>query len=219
MIARKLGNAYISTIHEEIANSISHGVMMILALFAIPFAAIWSYSKYGTAAAVSVSIYAIAIFLMFTVSTLYHSMKAETKTKEVFHLLDHIFIYVTIAACYTPPSLTLIGGWEGITIVSIQWSVVLFGILYKTLAKEQNQKISLIIYIAMGWMIVFFGHTIYVNSSATFMIWLAAGGVLYTIGAIIYGKKGFKYYHLVWHLFINLAAICHFISFVFYLHK
>ncbi|MCQ2198645.1 MAG: hemolysin III family protein [Paludibacteraceae bacterium] len=218
MIARNLGNDYVSTIHEEIANTISHGVMMVIALFAVPFAAIWSYAQYNTLTAVSVSIYAIALFLMFTVSTLYHSMTANTKHKEVFHLLDHIFIFVTIAACYTPPALNLIGGWQGIAIVCIQWSIVLFGILYKSLVKNQNQKVSLITYIAMGWMIVIFGPKIYQNASTTFLIWLIAGGLLYTIGAIIYGKKGFKYHHLVWHLFINLAAICHFISFVFYLH-
>ncbi len=213
-MVRQLGNQYISTLGEEIANSVSHGVMTVLALAAVPFVAVWGFTQYGMVEAVSLSIYATCLFLMFAVSTLYHSLN-EGKAKDIFHLLDHIFIYVLIAGSYTPASLSIIGGWKGITLVSIQWAIVLFGILYKTLVKNQSQKVSLAIYLAMGWSIVFFGKDVYTNATMPFIIWIALGGVLYTIGAIIYGKKGFKFHHLVWHIFINLAAACQFIGFVF----
>ena len=213
-MVRQLGNQYVSTFGEEIANSISHGVMTVLALAAVPFVAVWGFTQYGMVEAVSLSIYATCLFLMFAVSTLYHSLNAG-KAKDIFHLLDHIFIYVLIAGCYTPASLSIIGGVKGIVLVSIQWAIVLFGILYKTLVKNQSQKVSLAIYLAMGWSIIFFVKDLYTNASTAFIVWIALGGVMYTIGAIIYGKKGFKFHHFVWHLFINLAAICQFIGFVF----
>ena len=97
---------YVPTVGEEIGNAVSHGVMSLLSLLALPFAAVWAYAHDpgGVLASVSVSVFVISIFLMFLASTLYHSMNPQSKHKEVFHILDHIFIYVAIAGSYTPIS-------------------------------------------------------------------------------------------------------------------
>ena len=126
---------YIPTFGEEVANSVSHGVMTVLMLFALPFSAVWAYlhnPSFPALASAGVSVFVISIFLMFLCSTLYHSMQPESKHKAVFHILDHIMIYFAIAGSYTPVALCVIGGWQGVLIVAIQWIMVLFGIFYKS---------------------------------------------------------------------------------------
>ena len=212
---------YIPTFGEEIANTISHGVMSILTLLALPFAAIWSYTHAvgnNIESAVGVSVFVISLFLMFLCSTLYHSMQPQSRHKEIFHILDHIFIYVAIAGSYTPIALTVIDGWQGVLIVVLQWAMVLFGIFYKSLSKRSIPAVSLTIYLIMGWTVVFFFPLFLRNASTPLLVLIAAGGIFYTIGTWFYAKKGFKYHHLVWHLMINLAVCCHFAAIVFFLN-
>ena len=149
---------YVPTVGEEIGNAVSHGVMSLLSLLALPFAAVWAYAHDpgGVLASVSVSVFVISIFLMFLASTLYHSMNPQSKHKEVFHILDHIFIYVAIAGSYTPIALSVIGGWQGVFITVLQWAMVIFGVFYKSLSRKSIPAISLTIYLVMGWTIVFF---------------------------------------------------------------
>ncbi|MBQ2417798.1 MAG: hemolysin III family protein [Alistipes sp.] len=212
---------YIPSFGEEIANTISHGVMSILTLLSLPFAAVWSYTHSvgnNIESAVGVSVFVISLFLMFLCSTLYHSMQPQSRHKEIFHILDHIFIYVAIAGSYTPIALTVIDGWQGILIVVLQWAMVLFGIFYKSLSKRSIPAVSLTIYLIMGWTVVFFFPLFLRNASTPLLVLIAAGGIFYTIGAWFYAKKGFKYHHLVWHLMINLAVCCHFAAIVFFLN-
>ena len=212
---------YIPSFGEEVANTVSHGVMAILILFALPFSAVWAYlhnTTNPTLAGTGVSIFVISIFLMFLCSTLYHSMQPESKHKAVFHILDHIMIYFAIAGSYTPIALCVIGGWQGALIVAIQWVMVLFGIFYKSLSKRSIPSISLTIYLIMGWMIVIFFPLFWRSASTPLLVLIGAGGIFYTLGALFYAKKGFRYHHLVWHLLINLAVICHFVGIVFFLN-
>ena len=127
-------------------------------------------------------------------------------------------IYIAIAGSYTPIALYVIGGWQGTLIVIIQWVMVLFGIFYKSLSRRSIPSISLTIYLIMGWMIVIFFPLFWNNASTPLLVLIAAGGIFYTIGAWFYAKKGFRYHHLVWHLLINLAMLCHAVGIVFYLY-
>lgn len=215
-----MAKIYIPTFGEEVGNAVSHGVMAILMLLALPFAAVWAYVKSGGEAltAMSVSIFVVSICLMFLVSTLYHSMSPQSKHKAVFHILDHIFIYVAIAGSYTPVALDIIGGWQGVVIFIIQWVAVIFGVFYKSLSRKSIPAISLTIYLLMGWTVVFFFPLFLRHASLSFIILIAVGGLLYTIGAVFYAMKGFRYHHMVWHLLINLAAASHFVAIVFFLY-
>ncbi len=215
-----MAKIYIPTFGEEVGNAVSHGVMAILTLLALPFAAVWAYVKSGGEAltAMSVSIFVVSICLMFLVSTLYHSMSPQSKHKAVFHILDHIFIYVAIAGSYTPVALDIIGGWQGVVIFIIQWVAVIFGVFYKSLSRKSIPAISLTIYLLMGWTVVFFFPLFLRHASLSFIILIAVGGLLYTIGAVFYAMKGFRYHHMVWHLLINLAAASHFVAIVFFLY-
>ena len=211
---------YVPTVGEEVANAVSHGVMSLLTLLVLPFAAVWAYvhDSDGVLASASVSVFVISIFLMFLASTLYHSMNPLSKHKAVFHILDHIFIYVAIAGSYTPIALVVIGGWQGVFITVLQWAMVLFGVFYKSLSRKSIPAISLTIYLVMGWTIVFFLPLFVRRASVPLLVLIALCGLLYTLGAYFYAKKGFRYHHMVWHLLINLAVAAHFVGIVFYLY-
>lgn len=202
---------------EEVANSITHGIMSLLALAALPYAAVVGYLKGGTLLAVANSIFVISLLFMFLGSTLYHAMAYDTKHKYVFRILDHIFIYFAIAGSYTPIALYLIGGKLGWIIIVVQWSMVLFGILYKSLSKQSIPTISVTIYMVMGWMAVLLLPTLIKTASPMFLFLIVFGGVLYSIGAWFYTKQKKPYFHMIWHLFINMAAIAHYIAIVFYM--
>ena len=190
---------YVPTYGEEVANTVSHAVMLPLTLCLLPFAAVWTYlhDARPVLASVSVSVCVISIFLMLLASTLYHSMRPDSKHKAVFHKLDHIFIFVAIAGTYTPVALLVIGGWQGVFVTVLQWTAVLLGILYKTA--------------------IFFLPRLIRNASLPLLLLILLGGVLYTAGAIVYAKKGFRYHHLVWHLFIDLALLSHLAGIVFFI--
>ena len=203
---------------EEVGNSVSHGVMSVLTICALPFAAIRGYIAEGVVGAFCASVFVISLLCMFLGSTLYHAMAHETRHKAVFHILDHIFIYVAIAGTYTPIAVSVIGGWQGWLIVALQWAMVIFGVFYKSLSRRSIPAVSLTIYLIMGWTVVFFFPLFWNNASTPLLVLIGAGGIFYTIGAAIYAKKGFKYHHLVWHLLINLAMLCHWVGIVFFLY-
>ena len=212
---------YIPTFGEEVANTVSHGVMAVLALLALPFSAVWAYlhgAENPALASAGVAVFMLCIFMMLLCSTLYHAMQPDSKHKAVFHILDHIMIYLAIAGSYTPIALYVIGGWQGTLIVVIQWVMVLFGIFYKSLARRSIPSISLSIYLIMGWMIIIFFPLFWKSASTPLLALIGAGGIFYTLGAYFYAKKGFRYHHLVWHLLINLATLCHAVGIVFFLY-
>jgi len=208
------------TFGEEVANAITHGIASLLVLFSMPWVSIIAYTKGNSIYdVVGVTIFCVSIFHMFLMSTFYHIMEHETRHKRVMRIFDHIFIYVAIAGTYTPIAISVIGGWQAAVILSIQWIMVLFGILYKSISKNSMPKFSLTIYLVMGWTLIIF-MPLFVKKANPILFWLIlAGGVLYSTGAAIYARKGFKYHHMVWHLFVFLGALTHFIGICFFMYK
>lgn len=205
---------------EEIANSVTHGVSALMVLGALPFALIHTYNvtQHSWSLVAGVYIFCLSIFMMFLMSALYHAMPPDSRHKGVFKILDHIFIYVAIAGSYTPVVMQSIQDtlWMGLILV-LQWGMVLFGILYKSIARKSMPKTSLSIYLVMGWtaLLVF---PQFVRGANPYLFWLILiGGVFYSIGAIFYATKAFKFWHMVWHLFVFLGALLHFIGICFYL--
>ncbi len=203
------------SVGEEIGNSVTHGVMCLLLLGFLPWTAVDTYIRGGWILSIGTSIFIISLFLMFLASALYHAMAYETKHKYVLRILDHIFIYFAIAGSYTPIALYIIRGWQGMLILIIQWSMVLIGILYKSISQKSIPKLSVTIYLVMGWIALLFLPVIIRSSSLPFLGFIALGGVLYSIGAWFYTQKTRPYFHFIWHLFINFAAISHFIAIIF----
>jgi hemolysin III len=205
------------TFGEEVGNAVSHGAMALAVLGGIAPAAINAYLSKDALAAVGTSIFMCSLFLMFLSSCLYHSMTAETRQRQILQILDHIFIYVAIAGTYTPLALSVIGGWQGVLVASLQWAMVLFGILYKSLARRKIPKISLTIYLIMGWSIVFVLPLFMNNANLGMQLLLFGGGVFYSAGAFFYAKKEKRFFHMVWHFFVNLGAVCHFLGVLMFL--
>jgi len=218
MKKKKTKKPYNYSFGEEVANVVSHGVMAALALLAMPFAIIWVYSRGDLLAAIGVSIFMISVFLMLAASAIYHSMAKDTKHKHVWKIFDHIFIFVAIAGSYTPIALSVLGGWQGITITCIQWAMVLAGILQKTLINRKEPKPSVGIYVIMGWTIVAFLPLFFQRASIELISMIFLGGILYSAGVFFYSRKAFKYYHLVWHMAVNLGVAAHFVGIVFFLY-
>ncbi|MBN2853756.1 MAG: hemolysin III family protein [Clostridia bacterium] len=208
---------YEYTFGEELANTVTHGVMAILVLFSMPFAILYVNARGSLIDAIGVSIFMISIFLMLLSSTLFHSMEKDSEQKRIFKIFDHIFIYVAIAGSYTAVALTVIGGWQGIVITCIQWTMVIAGILQKVLLNRKNPKSSVGVYLIMGWTLLAFFPLFIKQATFGIFLFILLGGIFYSVGAIIYAKKAFKYYHMVWHIFVNLGALMHFIGLVFFL--
>lgn len=201
---------------EEIGNAISHGVMAAILLLVLPLMAVYGYLKGGVIMSIGFSIVAISLFLMFLASTLYHSMSYDSPHKIVFRILDHIFIYVAIAGTFTPIVLVAMDGVISYLVLIIQWGMVLFGILYKSIAKNSLPKVSVTIYMAMGWSAILLIPQLIANTSPMFIGLIVLGGLLYTVGALFYRQKK-PWRHFIWHLFINAASISHLIAIIFYL--
>lgn len=217
--AKAVKSAYVPTCGEEVANTVSHGVMALAMLFALPYVAVRAYvhDPQPMPAACAESVFVISVFLMLLCSTLYHAMKPASGHKRVFHILDHIFIYVAIAGTYTPVALLVIGSWQGVLITVLQWAAVVGGIFYKSLCMRSVPAVSLTIYLVMGWTLVFFLPLFLRNATVPLLVLVAAGGVFYTLGAWVYARKGFRYHHLVWHVAIILGLLSHFIGIVFFI--
>jgi len=160
------------TFGEEIGNAVSHGVAAFVTLCILPYAAVQSFFTHGVLGSLSVSIYVISIFLMFLSSTVYHTMPNYSSHKFILRIIDHSMIYIAIAGTYTPICLVLVGGWIGWTAMIVLWGITLWGILYKSIAKKVNHKLSLTMYLVMGWIGVIFLPTIIFDTTLTFMLFI-----------------------------------------------
>lgn len=216
-LSQKINRIFPPYFKEELFNCMTHGIMAFTMLLLIPACAIYAYIKGDILQAFAVSVFTICIFLMFLVSTLYHAMTHDSCHKQIFRILDHIFIYFAIAGTYTPVALCLIKGYQGIIILIIQWLMVFIGILYKSISIKSLPKLSLTIYLVMGWTAVLFFPSIISNSSSIFLGLIIAGGIMYSIGAFFYANKKIPYNHVIWHIFISIASILHFIAIIFYI--
>jgi hemolysin III len=201
---------------EEITNCVSHGIMAILILCLLAPIAVYSYLKAGALHMSGIVICLICLFIMFLSSTLYHCMPFGSNHKYVFRKIDHICIFLAIAGTYTPVAISLIGGWQAIVVLCIEWGAVLFGILLKSIATKSYPKLSMAIYMAMGWAAIMFMPVLLSKASLEFLIYIVLGGIMYTIGAIFYARKK-PYMHAIWHICINIASILQIIAVVFYI--
>ncbi|HLQ82723.1 PAQR family membrane homeostasis protein TrhA [Staphylococcus cohnii] len=216
-VTKSFKNIIPLTFGEEIGNAVSHGVAAFVTLCALPYAALQSYFAHGVLGSFSVSVYVISIFLMFLSSTVYHTMPNYSSHKFILRIIDHSMIYIAIAGTYTPVCLVLVGGWIGWTAMIVLWGITLWGILYKSLAKHVNHKLSLTMYLVMGWIGIIFLPTIIFDTSLKFMLFILLGGIAYTIGAWFYAQKDRPYFHMIWHLFILIASVFHFIAILYFM--
>nr|WP_183327098.1 hemolysin III family protein [Catenisphaera adipataccumulans] len=205
------------TFGEEVANSVSHGVMAFLLLLALPYFAVRSYLIGGVPYALGSSIFLLSLWLMFMTSCLYHLAPYGTRYKLVFRKLDHIMILFAIAGSYTPVCLTMLSGPIQKIVLIVEWSMVLFGILLKVRSSQSHPKLSMTIYMVMGWMAIFLIPVLLRETSWLFIGLLIAGGLLYSIGAAFYSFPEKRYFHFIWHLLIIAASLCHMTAMLYFM--
>ena len=201
---------------EELANFISHAAGGVLSVAALVILIIRAVSLGNTLDIVSFTIFGAALVLMYTTSSIFHALKWN-KAKEIFEILDHSVIYVLIASTYTPFLLIVVGGKEGTTLLVIEWLICILGIVFKSFFVQKFVVFSTLLYIIMGWLVVFVWYDLLANINNLSLVFLILGGLFYTIGTLFYMWRLFKYHHLVWHIFVIFGSIAHFFSVYFIL--
>jgi hemolysin III len=185
---------------EELWNAITHGIGFIASIPALVVLILAAVQTGSALQITTFSIFGASVIILFLMSTLLHSM--PEKYKHIFAILDHSSIYILIAGTYTPFLLIAIGGTLGITLLCIIWSLALLGVIFKCFFINRFEKLSLIFYIGMGWLIIFAIKPVYLYLGVNGFALLLAGGLFYTIGAIFYAWRSLPYNHTIWHLFV-----------------
>ena len=205
------------TLGEELMNAISHGLGVLLGITALVLTVVFSAKNHNTIGIVSSCIYGSTMIIMYLMSCIYHALSPKLKAKKVFRIIDHCDIYLFIAGCYTPYCLSLIGGATGWIIFAIIWISAIVGVLLNAINLEKFQVPSMIMYLVMGWMIIFSYNSISALLPKAGLVLLITGGISYTVGAIFCGigaKK--KYFHSIFHLFVLAGSILQFLSIAMY---
>lgn len=209
---RKLLGLPLYTLGEELVNSISHGLGAAFGIVALILCVVFSAKAGDAWKVVSSAIYGTSMIILYSISTIYHALGIN-KAKKVFRTLDHCSIYFLIAGTYTPYTLVAMRETVGFYIFAVVWAAAALGITFSAINVHKFRKLSMIIYIAMGWAIVFSARDLVAAVPKTGVILLLAGGIMYTVGAVLYGiGKKKKYMHSVFHFLALGGSILHFIS-------
>jgi len=196
---------------EEIANSVSHGLGLLLAIIGLPFLVIGAMQTQRPLAVVGAAIFGGSAVLLYLASTLYHAIP-QARIKERLQRLDHSAIYILIAGTYTPITLGVLRGTWGWSLLAVVWSLAVAGVIFKALAGARYDRISTLLYLAMGWLALVAIKPLWLHMQPGGLAWLFAGGMAYTVGVVFYAlDERVRYSHFVWHLFVLAGTCCHFL--------
>jgi len=196
---------------EEIANAVTHGVGALLAIAGLVLLIVFSALEGSAWHITSFTIFGATLTVLYVMSTLYHSLTSQ-RVKRMFRKFDHMSIFLLIAGTYTPFCLTVLRGWIGWVLFGVVWSCAIGGIVLKAFHTGKKEILSTILYILMGWMVVFFIMPVYLYMSGIGFAFLIVGGILYTLGAFFFVRDKIPFYHSIWHLFVLGGSIFHFFA-------
>ena len=198
---------------EEQLNTLTHAVGALLGVAGLTILLVkqsgapWSLF--------SVLVYGISIIVLFTASTFYHAAKTERK-KHYYRILDHVTIYFLIAGTYTPVLLLMLTDTNGWTLFYVVWGIAAFGVILKIFFTGRFEIFSTLLYLVMGWLVVFDFGTLVDRIDTNGLLLLIAGGLAYTVGIVFYAINKIPYNHVIWHVFVLAGAICHYFMILFY---
>lgn len=204
------------TLEEELANSLTHGFGILFSVVAISLLITFSVLEGSVLHIISSSFFGGAFLLMYTFSTIYHAIQHE-KSKAILRIFDHISIYFLIAGTYTPFLILGVGGFTGWLMFGIVWGIALIGTIFKIFFTHRFPRLSLFLYLGMGWIAVFIAKPLFLELSTTVLSLLIGGGVSYTLGTIFYTNQKMRYSHAIWHVFVLIGTITHFIAVMYLL--
>src|ERR1035438_2036250 len=199
---------------DIIANSVTNGVGAALALAGAVVLVVTAVG--GTAWQIaSCLVFGCTLVLVYVCSTLYHSL-VRTRARHVLQIIDHSAIYLLIAGTYTPFALVSLRGQLGWLLFVIVWGLAILGIVFKSSAIGRFPIASVVVYVGMGWLGVFVMRPLLHALTWHGIVWIALGGLLYTVGIVIFAFDRLSYFHALWHLFVLAGSICHYFAVLFY---
>ena len=200
---------------EEIANTISHGLGLILALIAVPILIVAAGRAGNVPFMVGVIVFGGTMVLLYLASTLYHSLTHEA-AKSLFRLFDHTAIFLLIAGTYTPFSLGVLRGPWGWSLLAAIWALAIVGIILKIKKRTRHSPIGIVLYVIMGWLAIVAVKPILMLIPVPGILLILAGGLAYTGGLAFFAAQRIRYNHFIWHLFVIAGTTCHFFAVLWY---
>lgn len=203
------------TVGEEVANALSHGVGLALAIAAAPILIV-AATRYGTTwNTVGVSVFAVSMISLYLASTLYHAL-THNGAKRFFRLMDHSAIFILIAGTYTPFTLGVLRGPWGWTLFGLVWGLAAVGLILKAVFGTRYIWLSVGLYLTMGWLVLIAAPQVLQRVPLAGLGWILAGGVAYTAGVGFFAAHRIRYAHFAWHLMVIAGTVCHFFAVLWY---
>ncbi|MCD1608236.1 PAQR family membrane homeostasis protein TrhA [Stutzerimonas kunmingensis] len=201
--------------HGERFNAWTHLVGAVLASLGAIWLLVLAALDGELAKIVSAAIYGLSLILLYSISTLYHSLRGRAKV--VMRKLDHLSIYLLIAGSYTPFCLVTLAGPWGWTLFGIVWGLAVIGMLQEIKPRSEARVLSLVIYAVMGWIVLVAVKPLLAALGGVGFAWLLAGGICYTVGIVFFVfDDRFRHWHGIWHIFVMVGSLLHFIAILFY---
>ncbi|HEV8269214.1 MAG TPA: hemolysin III family protein [Thermoanaerobaculia bacterium] len=199
-----------TSLGEEIASSITHGVGLVAAVVGAPILVMVA-ARRGAGALVGAAVFVATVIVLYAASTLYHAIPHE-KAKRVFKVLDRAAIFLLIAGSYTPFTLTALRGAWGFTLLATVWALATLGVTLTATGLLGRPALSTSLYLGMGWLAVIVIQPLWRHLPAAGFAWLVAGGLAYTAGVPFFAARRLRYGHVVWHLFVLAGTVCHYVA-------
>ena len=207
-------NKYNQSLIEEIGNSISHGFGFLLSIIGFIYLMIQISNGSNMWEIIGYTVYGFSLAILYFFSTVYHSL-TNSRLKAIFRRLDHSAIYILIAGTYTPVILISLRSTWVIYLLPIIWLIAIIGIYMKIQFIHKYEKVSLWIYITMGWLALIAIKPLLIYLPLKSFVCIIAGGIIYTIGIAFYVRKKLPYHHVIWHIFVLIGSIFHYIGILY----
>jgi hemolysin III len=196
---------------NELANTVTHGLGVAASIAALCILVVAAARGGDPFEIVGVSIFGATLVMLYVASTLYHAV-GNPVVKARLKVVDHSAIYLLIAGSYTPFMIGIMRGGWGWSMFGVIWGLALAGVVFKLFFTGRFTKLSTLIYILMGWLVLIAAVPMFTLMPATVLAWLVAGGVTYTAGTVFYHNERIRYAHAIWHLFVLGGSVCHAIA-------
>lgn len=203
------------SIYEEIANSISHGLALLIAIAALPLLVLNAAEIGSTHFTIGAAVFGSTIIVLYLASTLYHSL-THARAKHFFRQVDHCAIFLLIAGSYTPFTLGVLRGPWGWTLLTIIWTLAVAGIVMKLISGTRYWWLCMVLYLVMGWLAIVAIKPMVTLIPLPGILLIFAGGIAYSGGLAFFGAHRIRYNHFIWHLFVIAGTTCHYLAVLWY---
>lgn len=203
------------SVTEEVANSLTHGAGLLLGVAALVLMVVFAAREGSAIRVVACSVYGTTLVLLYSASTFYHALP-HGRGKRIFGVLDHAAIFLLIAGTYTPFTLVTLRGSWGWSLFGVIWGLAVGGVVLEAITQGRARRLQLLLYLAMGWIIVVAARPLMRELALGGLVLLVAGGLAYTLGVIFFIWRRLPFHHAVWHVFVLAGSICHFFAVLLY---